>query len=78
MQILKPARQNILNEVLCKIIKNKKYKKIPGLPNVIATGTTETDLKYFVIEKFGPTLKYILKKTKNGKFSVKTSIQIGI
>lgn len=41
-------------------------------------GTTKEGLQYIIMNKYGPSLKSMLRRTKLKRFSIKTAIQIGI
>ncbi len=45
---------------------------------MICHGKTDDNLQYIVMNKYGPSLKMMLRRTKSKRFSIKTAIQIGM
>lgn len=56
-------------------IHQAQYK---GFANMITNGKTDDNLQYIVMNKYGPSLKMMLRRTKSKRFSIKTAIQIGM
>jgi hypothetical protein len=44
---------------------------------VVAVGSYD-DLQYIVMEKYGPSVKHMIKKSKYDRFTQKTAVQIGL
>lgn len=49
-----------------------------GFPKMVAHGKIHENVHYFILTKYGNSLKQLQRCSKNNQFSVKTSVQIGI
>ena len=59
------------------MIANPKYN-LTGFTKYISSGITQNNMAYIVMVKNGPNLKNLIRKCKSRRFSIKTTLQIGI
>lgn len=54
-------------------------KGVEGMPQILLDGSFKgTDLQYIIMEKLGYNLKQLLRKNSKHKFTLKTTVQIGL
>lgn len=60
------------------IMEHLKRAGCKGFPKIVSHGTIEGRLRYVVMQKYGPSLKFMLKRNKKKRFRIKTVVQIGL
>jgi|LauGreDrversion4_2_1035121.scaffolds.fasta_scaffold1043069_1 hypothetical protein len=56
----------------------KLLQNFKGFSKLVSYGTTNEGHNFLVLEQLGPSLKFLLRKTRKRKFSIKTTVQVGI
>jgi casein kinase 1 len=51
---------------------------LKGFAKLVLSGITENKIQYVIMQKYGPSLKLMLRKTKAKRFHIKSAIQIGL
>jgi hypothetical protein len=70
-----PARPQMAFEN--EVIILQKLKKL-GIKQIIGSGQTRNGFCYIILERYGPNLRFVLRKMKYEKFTLKTAVQIGL
>ena len=55
-----------------------KKEKLEGFSQIVSHGTFPNGLMYMIMPKYGPSLKQLLRRSRFRRFSIKTSVQIGM
>ena len=66
------------DDPLIEVTALKLLSDFKGFSKLVSYGTTNEGHNFLVLEQLGPSLKFLLKKTRRRRFSVKTTIQIGM
>lgn len=53
-------------------------ENLKGFTKLVTYGTTANNIQYVIMQKYGPSLKQMLRRTKTKRFHIKTAIQIGL
>lgn len=48
--------------------------EVEGFTKIFSHGKTDCGIVYIVMQKLGPSLKYMLRRTKRQRFSLKTGV----
>lgn len=59
-------------------MKKLRASKVLGFPRLVSHGMVEPSVWYVIMQKYGPSLKCMLKRSQKKRFRIKSVVQIGM